>query len=677
VQGAPCGTVLRKHALRAHEATCELRPASCAACGVVLRAADLASHNADTCPEVKTLCGYAGCGVSVRRKDKRIHDMACWERHLSGEAAARMALDPALADAANLSASVKKRLDALGRAATAATAVEAMRALSFMAVSVEGASLIFRKGIPAALTAHATHAAASPDAAAAACALLARLVPLLSDGALAARAVRTGVDTIVHHAAGSTAAAACASDLLAALCEQPAYLPSARDGNAVNAVIAAARAQPTHVGTVRAACRVVHIVMHEYTDLLDDDNMCTGAVEISYAALATALRAEGDPSALKPAPAAALAEASAAALATLAAGRGFEAARDAGALAAALAALQRWRLHPSVERHALRGIMNFHSVPAARDALETGGGVRTVLSALHRNAASPEALQPALLTLALYGGRSPREAAPWLAGGGADAALRAMDEFPRDALLLEAAASALAALAWPCPAAHGLELAPAGANGKAAGAGAGAAAAGAVAGAPAEAAPAAAPAPGGDSLAAPGVEASQPYPAAQMRIIAAGGGERLAAACASARAVGSAPAASAVARAVRALARACPAGRTTLLAHGAANELLLLLSGAGDLTPTDDARDAAAWCLWTLRELLADGGTSVPPDFIVADARAAVRAAAAPFAPDAAVGVGEAALLRVLDAAAGAAADVAVRAAAAGFGVLLPPAHAS
>jgi hypothetical protein len=660
--------VLRKHALRAHEAACALRPAACAACGVQLRAADLAAHEAAGCPEAKVLCAYAGCGVAVKRKDKHAHNFACWERHLAGEVSARAALDPAVCDAAATSAAAKKRLDALPRAASAAAAAEALRGLAATAVSVDGARLVSaRKAVPAALAAFAAHRE-SDAAAAAACTLLTRLTPMLGrpcwDEGVPARVVGAAKDTITFHASTSAAAAAAATELLAALCDQPAFLPAAREGNALNAALAAARAQPRHSVTLRAACRVLHAVLHEFTELFADEETCAGAVEVASAALKTALKPEGDPDYLGAADAAALAEASAAALATAAAGRGFAAARDAGAMAAALAALRRWRMHPGVERHALRGVLAFHGDASARDALVASGGVRDVLSALHRAAAAPEALQPALLAVALYGGVAPAAAARWLAGGAADAALRALEEFPREALLLEASAAALAALAWPHLAAHGMDMAL---RSEAAGAGAGAAVTTLAV-------------PGAAAAAGTGAEQeddpTQPYAAAQLRIIAAGGGERLAAAVASARAAGVASAAASVARAVRALCRACPAGRASLLAHGAAHELLLLLGGAGDLTPAEEAADAAAWCLWSLRELLCDGGldgSMISSDFNVADARAAVVAAAAPFSADGAVAAGEAALLRVLDAAAeaaaGAAAAADVAAAAATLGL--------
>ncbi len=78
----------------AHANVCLMRPLPCAAgCGLQLPRGAMKVHLEHDCPEAEVCCIFAGCNARMRRADKGAHaDMALVE-HLSGERAARTALE--------------------------------------------------------------------------------------------------------------------------------------------------------------------------------------------------------------------------------------------------------------------------------------------------------------------------------------------------------------------------------------------------------------------------------------------------------------------------------------------------------------------------------------------------------------------------------------------------------
>ena len=92
----PPGTLFRKFELPAHLAACPLRTVTCPDCRGGVAASLLPAHRQTDCPDAAVVCGYAGCGRLLRRRNAVQHNARCLQQHLASEAAVRSALAQAL-----------------------------------------------------------------------------------------------------------------------------------------------------------------------------------------------------------------------------------------------------------------------------------------------------------------------------------------------------------------------------------------------------------------------------------------------------------------------------------------------------------------------------------------------------------------------------------------------------
>jgi len=261
-----CGTAVRARDAAEHDAMCPARVTRCALCRAAVPASRAAAHAARSCPEALVACRYAGCTALLPRRELAAHDAASVVEHLAGERAARRVLDPARRDPAAVRAEIARLVAALRGVrppAGAATAAAALRDLSLIAVSPEGAALVAAANaqglaIEVAVVFCEQAAVTTP-----ACDLLLRLLPAFTHAEADAHAVKTAgmaATASTHNGMDDPQCAEATSRLIAALAARDDWRHAVLAADGIRAMTKLVLAHPLRA---RHACAAIaDLVMH-------------------------------------------------------------------------------------------------------------------------------------------------------------------------------------------------------------------------------------------------------------------------------------------------------------------------------------------------------------------------------------------------------------------------------
>jgi len=584
-----CGAAVRAREAAEHEEACPAREITCALCRAPVPAARFVHHAQRACPDARVACRYAGCTALLPRRDFPAHDACSLVAHLAGERAARRAVDPARRDAAAVRADIAshlKQLRSVKPPAGASVAAAALRGLSDIAITPEGAALVAASNaqglaIEVAVVFCEQAAVTTP-----ACDLLFRLLPAFKHEEADEHAVKTAgmaATASRHNGIEDTACCEATSRLIAALAARDDWRHAVLAADGLKAMTLLAVAHPLRA--THACAAIAELVAYNPNAAAAADgaisNINAAAKVLEALNAAPACGDDGVDAA------AALAEAALAVMGSAVSrsdARGMAQAHKKDALGHAVAALKRFPGHGGVAEHVLRVVCCLHAdADVRRRFIVDADGAALAVGAARAFPTRPGLLRAACACAAFYAGRCVADAAPWLGAGAAELALDALARYPKEGAVVEASLVALQALAWPCHASCG--LGPLG------------------------------PAP-------PGAPRGPSCAAAQLRVLSAGGATAAVKALRAASAAYAAPELAAAARLLRALAHEPPPQAVAyLLAAGAVPALRDAVAAAehahaAAATPPELVAEALAWCLWALTELAGD-----------AQGRAAVNAA--------------------------------------------------
>lgn len=582
VEGA-CGVMVRRSALEAHMAVCPLTSSACPACGRAFMAADKEAH-AKECSEARVCCPYAGCGAWLRRADVGSHNATCWQSHLSGEKAAREAI-AALADSSDRWKHVR---DSVASLLQDSDNLLALDYLANQAVLPAALALMAELGcfnaVLEALMCHSTRADIQASGLPLLGRLLARLdlqaadtAPLLGRAAAAAAAAagagcwpsvsaaeqrqpKYEADPVRAAAELLGALAACASDS-DDLCgvARHAAKTAVRDACgtphfAYSAALLALKARPEDPRTAAGVCRCWARLLP-----IETTTWVKGLPAQQYA--------DGALRALRQHPTSAdVALQAVVALQYV----GVAESNGGGTVHVLLNSLNRWPGEPAIQAAALEALINVRKSKGATAAFSGGEGAKVVAATARRSPQHTKVQLYAALCAVQYGGVSVSTATAWVRAGIIPTLLSAMQERPNELPYQQAAAYAIAALAWPCQDSRG----------------------------PLQSGE-------GEGPATPS-EQGPSLPCCQALLAVCGAAEVLTALL-NRLVIGDAPATcTAGLRAVRAMCRSLPSARRALRLARVLDVLMAILETAlSEPTMPDDPEFGAqaAWVLWSLGEL--------------------------------------------------------------------------